>query len=496
MSSVNFLAFDLGASSGRAMLGTISDGKLKLTEIHRFENRMVEIDNHFYWNIFSIFDELKTGLKKCIRDFGIQPDSIAVDTWGVDFAFVDKDGMIASLPFAYRDHRTDTAMEDFYKIIPKEELYLMTGIQLMQFNSLFQLFVNHESKSSQYLSGRDLLFMPDALSYLFCGVKKNEFSIASTSQMLIPGKLAWEEKLFKAMGVDPSMMQEIVLPGTMLGMIKPEVQKETGSSGIPVIAVASHDTASAIVSVPASGKNWAYISSGTWSLMGIESDKPLISKEILKLNFTNEGGVEGTTRFLKNIMGMWLLQECRRIWSHEVNYSWSEMVDLSILAQPFKCLIDPDDPSFLNPADMPEAITGYCLATGQIPPGNHGEFIRCIFESLAMKYRLTLDSIRSVISWPIEKVHIIGGGANNELLCQYSANALGLPVVAGPTEATAIGNILIQAKTMKAVASLEEIRDMVGTSFATKTFEPQETAIWKIQLERFREIVKLGMRES
>ncbi len=495
MSVGNYLAFDLGASSGRAMLGTISEGKLKLTEIHRFENRMVEIDNHHYWNIFSIFDELKTGLKKCIRDFGVQPDSIAVDTWGVDFAFVDKDGMIASLPFAYRDRRTDNAMEDFYKIIPREELYLMTGIQLMQFNSLFQLFVNHNSGSSQYQVGKDLLFMPDALSYLFCGVKKNEFSIASTSQLLKPGTLKYEERLFTAMGVDSSIMQEIVLPGTLLGMIKPEVQKETGSREIPVIAVASHDTASAIVSVPASGKNWAYISSGTWSLMGIESDKPLISKEILDLNFTNEGGAEGTTRFLKNIMGMWLLQECRRIWSHEVNYSWSEMVDLSLLTQPFKCLIDPDDSTFLNPADMPAAITQYCLKTGQTPPANHGEIIRCIFESLAMKYRLTLDSIRSVISWPIEKIHIIGGGANNELLCQYSANAIGLPVIAGPTEATAIGNILIQAKTMKAVVSLEEIRRMVEESFETKTFEPQEPAIWKTQLGRFSEIIKLGAKK-
>ena len=495
MSVGNYLAFDLGASSGRAMLGTISEGKLKLTEIHRFENRMVEIDNHHYWNIFSIFDELKTGLKKCIRDFGVQPDSIAVDTWGVDFAFVDKDGMIASLPFAYRDRRTDNAMEDFYKIIPREELYLMTGIQLMQFNSLFQLFVNHNSGSSQYQVGKDLLFMPDALSYLFCGVKKNEFSIASTSQLLKPGTLKYEERLFTAMGVDSSIMQEIVLPGTLLGMIKPEVQKETGSREIPVIAVASHDTASAIVSVPATGKNWAYISSGTWSLMGIESDKPLISKEILDLNFTNEGGAEGTTRFLKNIMGMWLLQECRRIWSHEVNYSWSEMVDLSLLTQPFKCLIDPDDSTFLNPADMPAAITQYCLKTGQTPPANHGEIIRCIFESLAMKYRLTLDSILSVISWPIEKIHIIGGGANNELLCQYSANAIGLPVVAGPTEATAIGNILIQAKTMKEVSSLEEIRRMVEKSFETKTFEPQEPALWKTQLGRFSEIIKLGAKK-
>jgi len=490
MRTGNFLAFDLGASSGRAMLGTITDQQLKLTEIHRFENRMVEIDNHFYWNIFSIFDELKTGLKKCILNFGVQPNSIAIDTWGVDFAFIDKDGMIASLPFAYRDHRTDHAMEDFYKILPKEELYMMTGIQLMQFNSLFQLFVNHQTRTSQYETGKDLLFMPDALAYLFCGVKKNEFSIASTSQLLKPGKLAWEERLFQAMGVDQSIMQEIVLPGTLLGKIKCEVQRETGSTDIPVIAVASHDTASAIVSVPATGKNWAYISSGTWSLMGIESDKPLISKEILALNFTNEGGVEGTTRFLKNIMGMWLLQECRRIWSKKVNYSWSEMVDLSIHAQPFKCLIDPDDSTFLNPADMPLAITNFCLKTGQEPPKNHGEFTRCIFESLAMKYRITLDSIRSVISYSIDTVHIIGGGANNELLCQYSANALGLPVVAGPTEATAIGNIMIQAKAMHTVASLEEIRTMVGSSFSTKTFLPMDNARWQIELERFRKILE------
>lgn len=490
MNPGNFLAFDLGASSGRAMLGTITDQRLILTEIHRFENRMVEIDNHFYWNIFSIFEELKTGLKKCINDFGVQPDSIGIDTWGVDFAFIDKDGMIASLPFAYRDHRTDHAMEDLFQIIPKEELYLMTGIQLMQFNSIFQLFVNHRDNTPQYEVARELLFMPDALSYLFCGVKKNEFSIASTSQLLKPGKLAYEERLFQAMGVDQSIMQEIVLPGTLLGKIKAEVQRETGSTDIPVIAVASHDTASAIVSVPATGKNWAYISSGTWSLMGIESDQPFISKEILALNFTNEGGVEGTTRFLKNIMGMWLLQECRRIWSREVSYSWSEMVDLSIISQPFKCLIDPDDSTFLNPADMPQAITEYCLKTGQTPPENHGEFIRCIFESLAMKYRLTLDSIRSVISYPIDTVHIIGGGANNELLCQYSANALGLPVVAGPTEATAIGNILIQAKAMKSVASLEEIRAMVASSFSTKTFLPVDAALWDQEMKRFRRMTE------
>ena len=489
MKTGNFLAFDLGASSGRAMLGSISGGKLKLTEIHRFENRMVEVDNHFYWNIFSIFEELKTGLKKCIREFGIQPDSIAVDTWGVDFAFLDKDGIIASLPFAYRDHRTDNAMDELFQIIPKEELYAMTGIQLMQFNSIFQLFINHRDHTAQYEVAKDLLFMPDALSYLFCGVKKNEFSIASTSQLLKPGQLAYENRIFERLGIDPCIMQEIVLPGTVLGLIKPEIQKETGCKEIPVVAVASHDTASAIASVPASGKNWAYISSGTWSLMGIESDKPLISKEIHDLNFTNEGGVEGTTRFLKNIMGMWLLQECRRFWSHEVNYSWNEMVELSILAQPFKCLIDPDDPTFLNPDNMPDAIRNFCLKTRQPEPANHGEYIRCIFESLALKYKLTLDSILSVSGRPIENIHLIGGGANNELLCQYSANAIGLPVVAGPIEATAIGNILLQARAMQVVSSLEEIRSMVENSFHTKTFFPKDHQTWLTQLEKFRKLV-------
>lgn len=489
MDTGNFLAFDLGASSGRAMLGTLTDHQIKLTEVHRFENKMVEIDNHFYWNIFSIFEELKCGLTKCIRDFGIQPDSIAIDTWGVDFALIDKDGMIAALPFAYRDHRTDTAMEEVFQLLPREELYALTGIQLMQFNSIFQLFVNRRDQTSQYQVAKELLFMPDALSYLFCGVKKNEFSIASTSQLLQPGKLAYENKIFTKLGLDINLMEELVLPGTLLGTIKPELQKETGCGAIPVIAIASHDTASAIASVPATGKNWAYISSGTWSLMGIESDKPLISNEIQDLNFTNEGGVEGTTRFLKNIMGMWLLQECRRSWSKKVVYSWNEMVELSMKSQPFKCLIDPDDPSFLNPADMPQAIVAYCLKTGQEVPVHHGELIRCIFESLAMKYRLTLDSIRSVIDHPIETVHIIGGGANNELLCQYSANALGLPVVAGPTEATAIGNILMQAKALNALASLEEIRATVAKSFDTKQFFPQDQELWDQEYLRFKQIM-------
>ncbi len=489
MTTRNFLAFDLGASSGRAILGTISDHKLSLKEIHRFDNQMVEINGSFYWNIFSLFGELKTGLKKCIHDFGIQPESVGVDTWGVDIALLDRNGMIVGLPYAYRDPRTDTAMEEVFKIIPKKELYLMTGIQLMQFNTLFQLYAYKRDRSPLLEITTDILFMPDALGYLFSGVKKNEFSIASTSQFLKPGKLEYEQKLFDAIGFDINLMQELVLPGTVLATIKADIQKETGSAPIPVVAVAAHDTASAIASVPATGRNWAYISSGTWSLMGIESDHPLISEEIQKLNFTNEGGVEGTIRFLKNIMGLWLLQECRRTWSAEHDYSWPEMVEMSLKAQPFKCLIDPDAREFLNPGNMPTAIAAFCAKTGQPEPETHGEIIRTIFESLALKYRATLDSIREVSTNEIEKIHIIGGGANNELLCQYAANATNLQVYAGPTEATAIGNIMMQAKALDAVSSLGEIRQMVFNSFGTKIFYPQDADSWNFVYQRFKNLI-------
>jgi len=354
---------------------------------------------------------------------------------------------------------------------------------------LFQLYAYKRDRSPLLEITTDILFMPDALGYLFSGVKKNEYSIASTSQFLKPGKLEYEPKLFDAIGFDISLMQEIVLPGTILGNIKTDIQKETGSAAIPVVAVAAHDTASAIASVPASGHNWAYISSGTWSLMGIESDHPLISEQIQKLNFTNEGGVEGTTRFLKNIMGLWLLQECRRKWSAQYNYSWPEMVEMSLKAQPFKCLIDPDAPQFLNPGDMPAAIALFCAKTGQREPETHGEIIRTIFESLAMKYRLTLDSISEVSQIEIEKIHIIGGGANNELLCQYAANATNLPIFAGPTEATAIGNIMMQAKALGAVSSLSQIRQMVFESFETKIFYPEHVLQWSAEYQRFKDLI-------
>ena len=479
MSKNYFLAFDLGASSGRAMLGTFEKNKLQLTEVHRFKNQMTQIHGHFYWNIFSLFEELKTGLKKCIAEFKVQPLSFGIDTWGVDYSLVTKTGQLAGLPFAYRDHRTDNAMDEFFKILPKKETYLLSGIQFLQFNTLFQLFssIHEDYPVLQIADG--LLFTPDALNYLFTGVKKNEYTISSTSQMLKPGKPEWEEKLFEAAGIPKNLPQEMIQPGTVLGLALPEIDEQTGCGEITCSAVASHDTASAVVSVPAEGENWAFLSSGTWSLLGIESPEPIVSEETLEMNFTNEGGVDGTTRFLKNIMGMWLIQECKRVWDAEKEISWSEIVELSQLAEPFKCLINPDDPGFLNPGNMPEAIRKYCRKTKQYVPETKGEIARCIYDSLVLKYKFTLRQIESVTGKKIEKLHIIGGGANNEMLNQLIANALGIPVVAGPTEATAIGNIMMQARAMGFVASLNEIRKVVRHSFEVKIYEPSPRLDWE-----------------
>jgi rhamnulokinase len=488
MQKNHFLAFDLGASSGRAILGTLEDRKLHLTEIHRFENQMQYINGHFFWNIFSLFNELKTGLKKCIQEFGIQPESIGVDTWGVDFVHLNKEGMIISLPFAYRDSRTDTSIEDLFRIIPKDEVYLQTGIQFMQFNSLFQLFSMVKGQSSLLEITDKILFMPDALNYLFSGEAVTEFSIASTSQMIVPGKNEWQKALIEKAGIPTSILTDIVSPGTIIGKIKPDVAKETGSASVPVVAVAGHDTASAIASVPASGKNYAYISSGTWSLMGIESDVPLVSEKTLSMNYTNEGGVEGTTRFLKNIMGMWLVQECRRAWKEEKDYSWNEMVELAKVSEPFKFLINPDDSSFLNPGDMPKAVADYCKKTGQQQPSAHAETIRCIYDSLALKYRFTLEQILTVSEMPVEKIHIIGGGANNRFLNQLTADATKLKVIAGPTEATATGNILVQAKAMGILKSLDEMREVVRSSFEVEEFLPNPDLDWDQAYQKFQTI--------
>lgn len=488
MSRSHFLAFDLGASSGRAMLGILENKKIELLEIHRFKNQMSLIHGKYFWNIFNLFDELKIGLKKCISQHNIQPDSIGIDTWGVDYSLVTSEGQLIGLPFAYRDHRTDKAIEDFFMVLPKKETYFLSGIQFMQFNTLFQLFASVQENFSRLKIAENLLFTPDTLNYLFTGVKKNEYTIASTSQLLKPGKAEWEPKLFEAAGIPQKLMGEIIQPGEFVGNILAEVQEETGSKEIPCVAVASHDTASAIASVPADGKNWAYLSSGTWSLLGIESPVPLVSEQTLKMNFTNEGGVNGTTRFLKNIMGMWLIQECKRIWDEESPMEWPEIVDLSKVAEPFKSLINPDDSVFLNPGNMPLAIQEYCKNTNQPVPESKGEIARCIYDSLVLKYKFTIKQIESVTGKKIEKLHIIGGGAHNKMMNQLTADAIGIPVFAGPTEATAIGNIMMQAKAAGAVDSLGEIRKIVRNSFEVTAYQPLPKLDWKEAYQRFVEL--------
>jgi len=490
----SFLAFDIGASSGRAILGTLSGDKLLLKEIHRFPNQMMYLHGHHFWNIYNLFGELKTGLSKCVREFGIQPGSVGIDTWGVDYGLVTDDGYIIGLPFAYRDHRTDHIMPEFFRVLSREETYRLSGLQFMQFNTLFQLYASVRAGYSGLKNARSLLFTPDLLSYMFTGIRKNEYTIASTSALLKPGKAEWELKLFEAAGIPVSLVEDLVLPGTVIGPLLPEVCQETSSSPIPCIAVASHDTASAVASVPATGNNWAYISSGTWSLMGIESRVPLVSEKTRLLNFTNEGGVDGTTRFLKNIMGMWLIQECKRIWDSNRRLSWEEIVEMSKAATPFEFLIDPDDPGFLNPGNMPEAIQAFCQKTGQKVPLSEGQIARCIYDSLALKYKFTLHQIEEVTGTKIEKLHIIGGGANNRFLCRLTADATGLPVLAGPVEATAIGNILMQARALGYIHSLDELRNIVSGSFDPILFGPAKTEGWQEAYNRFLEIMDKAIK--
>lgn len=488
----HFLAFDIGASSGRAILGTLRNNQLQLTEVHRFTNQMLLLHGHYFWNIYSLFEELKAGLKKCIQEHGVQPLSIGIDTWGVDYALITRDGYLAGLPFAYRDHRTDTSMDDFFQILGKEDTYRLSGIQFMQFNTIFQLFSSVKEDYSGLKVADSMLFTPDVLNFMFTGIRKIEYTIASTSALLKPGKPEWELQLLKAAGISSGLLEEIISPGTVLGPLLREVCAETGSSEIPCVAVASHDTASAVAAVPANKGNWAYISSGTWSLMGIESEVPLVSEKSRHLNFTNEGGVDGTTRFLKNIMGMWLIQECKKKWDSEEKLTWDDIVGMSQSVAPFSFLIDPDHSSFLNPPDMPEAIREYCRNTEQLVPVTKAQIARCIYDSIALKYKYTLRQIEDVLGRRIEKLHIIGGGASNRFLCQQTADATSLPVAAGPTEATAIGNILMQARALHVVSSLSEMRSIVAGSFELTEYLPGNTSGWEEAYSKFVKVISAG----
>jgi rhamnulokinase len=487
MASRNFLAFDLGAESGRSVLGTLDGGRLTLAEQHRFANPTGRINGHLHWNLLAQWEELKTGLRKSAAT---KLDGIGVDTWGVDFGLLDRDGQLLGYPFHYRDSRTDGVMERTFAKLSREKIFQSTGIQFMQLNSLFQIMAMVESKSAALENAHTLLFMPDLFNYLFTGNKKIEFSIASTSQMVDPRTKNWATEMLQQLGIPTRILPEIVPSGTVIGPLSDDIRKECGVADIPVIAPATHDTGSAVAAVPAQGDDWCYISSGTWSLLGAELPAPVINEKSLKYNYTNEGGVGGTIRFLKNIMGLWLVQECRRHWLKEGReFTYAELTQMAKESRGFVTLIDPDHTPFGSPGDMPAKITAYAQKSKQRVPENPGQFIRTCLDSLALTYRYRLDGLEEVLGRKLNVIHIVGGGVQNELLSQMTADACNKTVIAGPVEATAIGNILVQAMATGDIKSLADARTIVRNSFEVKNYAPSNTQQWQAAYTRFGELV-------
>ena len=469
-----FLAFDCGATSGRAVLATFEGGSFRMEEVYRFPSGIIELGGKYYWDILAIYEHFKTCLRQLKRD-GVQIDSIGIDTWGVDFGFVAGDGSLLGNPRAYRDPYTEGVPEEVYKTVPREELYAATGIQIMNFNSVFQLWAQTREDFAPLRYASQILFVPDLLSYMLTGRKVCEYTIASTSGMMDQGSRQFNKELLRKLGIRTDVLLPIVQPGVNIGEF----------DGIPVIAVAGHDTASAIAAVPAADERFAYLSSGTWSLMGIEVPEPVINAESARLNFTNEGGIEGTTRFLKNITGMWLLEQCRKVWKAEgKDYSYSGLMEMAQAEAGFPGRINPDDPRFANPGNMVEEIGSAVRLP--VAAGNDGsrharldraslsdaQVVSCIYHSLAERYKEVLDMLQGFAPFKIEKLHIIGGGSANGLLNQWTADAIGRPVVAGPAEATAIGNVMIQAKAAGLVRDRWEMRRMIAETFKVKTYNP------------------------
>ncbi|MCL6544339.1 MAG: rhamnulokinase [Bryobacteraceae bacterium] len=479
-----YLAIDLGAESGRAILGTLDNGRLQLEELHRFLNTPVRIPSGLYWDTFRLFHEIQQGLAVAGRDRKVPLSGIGVDTWGVDFGLVGRDGSLVANPMHYRDSRNDGMLEKTFAVVPREEIFAQTGIQFMQLNTLYQLYAMKLSGSPGLEAASRLLFMPDLFNYWLTGVQRNELTEVSTSQFYNPVQKRWATELFEALGLPVSILGEIVPPGTLLGPLLPQVAEYAGLDPVSVYATASHDTAAAVASVPAEGEDWVYISSGTWSLMGVELAEPIINERSLALNFTNEIGFGGRIRFLKNIAGLWLLQECRRAWAQEgTEYSYDDLTKMASEAAPFKALLHPD--AFLHPGGMPERIASWCRSRGGSVPETPGEFARTIFESLALRYRQVLESLESVTGRRLKVVHIVGGGSRNRVLNQFVADATGRIVVAGPAEATAAGNLLVQAIGAGMLKDLAEARAVIRRSLPLSLYEPKPSEAWEKAYERF-----------
>ena len=483
-----FFAVDLGATSGRTIVGTLDDGKVILEELTRFDNNLIEANGHFYWDIYALYFEILKGLKAAKqRDLCIT--SIGIDTWGVDFVCVAEDGSV-SQPIAYRDPHTFDAMDDYLEnVMSREKVYDVTGIQFMNFNSIFQLYAMKRAGNSALKNAQKILFIPDALSYMLTGNMVCEYTIASTAQLLDPRTGQLDPRLLASIGLTQSKFGRMVNPGDLVGALTADVQKQTGYGAIPVIAVAGHDTGSAVAAVPAKNEKFAYLSSGTWSLMGIETKKAIINHISYERNFTNEGGIEGTTRFLKNICGMWLYERCRKEWT-DAPKSHPELIAEAMKQPAFQSIINPDDACFANPSSMIDAIQTYCKETNQHVPQGYAEICRCIFDSLALRYRQVFSYLTEMASFPIEVLHIIGGGSLNDNLNQFTANSCGVEVLAGPQEGTALGNIMVQAKAAGEVKDLWDMRKVIANSLNLKRFSPADKEIWDTAYVKYLAITK------
>ncbi len=490
--SYKFLAFDFGASSGRAMLATFDGEKITLEEKHRFSNDPVTVNGGMYWDVLRLFHEIKQGILKCANSGDRDIDAIGIDTWGVDYGLLDKNGKLLGNPHHYRDTRTDGMYDEAFKVLPKEEIFKNTGIAFNWFNTLYQLLSSKLSDDTELACAKKLLFMPDLFNYFLTGEMRCEYTIASTSQMFDSEKFDWSYDMLEKFGIPTDIFAPMVYPGEKVGVLKAELAEELGVDQIPVVAVASHDTGSAVASVPViDDEDFIYISSGTWSLMGVELNKPMVTEDALKHNFTNEGGVNKTIRFLKNIMGLWLIQESRRQWDREGTLlSFDELEKQAREAAPFESLIDPDYHEFQTPGNMPKRIRKYCEMTGQKVPETKGEIIRCIAQSLAFKYREVVEGMEEVTGKPYNVINIVGGGIKDKMICQFTANATKRKVSAGPVEATSIGNVVVQGMALGAIADLCEARKVVKNSFPIDVYEPENSDAWDAAYETWKEICK------
>lgn len=482
------LAFDFGASSGRAIIGCFDGDKITLEEVHRFSNDPVSVGGTVYWDVLRLFYEIKQGIIKAKIAGGF--DSIGIDTWGVDFGLIDSEGKLMENPVHYRDARTVGLVDEAFKTMPKEKLYGITGIQFMELNTLFQLISLKKYRPWMLERADKMLFMPDLFGYMLTGKMCAEYSIASTSQLIDLDKKTWSKEILDAFGIKDSVFAPLVQPGTVLGELSKEVCEECGVDPVPVISVCGHDTQSAITSVPCEDGDFAFLSSGTWSLFGTELDKPIVNETSMNINITNEGGFDGSTGFLKNIIGLWLIQESRRQWKREgKEYSYADLEKLALAAEPFKCFIDPDAPEFVPHGNIPERVREFCRKTGQFVPETVGEIMRCIYESLAMKYRLTFEKLRECTERDYPVIHVIGGGTKDGLLCQMTANSCDRTVKAGPIEATVMGNVAVQLMSDGSVKNIGQARKIVADSSELKTFEPKDTDKWAGAYEDFLKVV-------